>query len=390
MVQKLPIIGEPPIQFFTALQTVELVVQCVLVSAASWSLIVLMYLVIFDIILKQRRCCRWIKTLILFVGRFLCVNMFPALFKKHKVRSDSGRQATREFMVFLDRKVEKNLALIAAFCSIIFIIFSTSAIVFFRYFLVEESEECREKDNHDRPVFCYDANGYSSSSRLPMDCANLTDHELHELTFQCYALPISIPGIGIAVAAALALTKVAIVGVTCYIKVTVSFYKMARNPPLKLTECCPCCSCCNGRLCITGYVIINIVLFIIGFESFVVNPVQVPYLVTVPNYVYYIAYGSLLMLLGLPLIFIIILLVSHCKQGEYVSLTADQRPLQQRDWDVESELSASEEQQDESVANEQALGESGNSSGASSNETEEEQLLESNTSTRSGYGAIQA
>ena len=45
-----------------------------------------------------------------------------------------------------------------------------------------------------------------------MDCANYSVTELQELQFLCYA--ISIPGLGIAVVAALGLAKVAIVGVT--------------------------------------------------------------------------------------------------------------------------------------------------------------------------------
>ena len=51
-----------------------------------------------------------------------------------------------------------------------------------------------------------------------MDCANFSVTELRAIQFQCYV--ISILGLGIAVAAALGLAKVAIVGVTIIVKVT--------------------------------------------------------------------------------------------------------------------------------------------------------------------------
>ena len=45
-----------------------------------------------------------------------------------------------------------------------------------------------------------------------MDCANYSVTELREVQFQCYAIALPV-GLGIAGAAALALAKVAIVGV---------------------------------------------------------------------------------------------------------------------------------------------------------------------------------
>ena len=73
---------------------------------------------------------------------------------------------------------------------------------------MEESAECLETDSHGRTLFCY------SDSSLPVDCANFSVTELRELQFQCYT------GLGIVVAAALGLAKVAIVGVTIIVKVT--------------------------------------------------------------------------------------------------------------------------------------------------------------------------
>ena len=147
---------------------------------------------------------------------------FPALFKMHKTRSDHGGQ-TREFMVFLDRNLEGSVQLIAAFCSIVCCIFSTSTAAFFRYFPAEESAECLEKDSHGRTLFCY------SNSSLPVDCGNCSVTELRELQFQCYAIALPV-GLGIAVAAALGLAKVVIVGVTIFVKVTEGFFMMTKNP----------------------------------------------------------------------------------------------------------------------------------------------------------------
>ena len=38
---------------------------------------------------------------------------------------------------------------------------------------------------------------------------------------------------------------------------------------------------------------------------------------------------------------------AHCSRGEYISIAADQRPPDPRDWDVESEASVTEGKQDE-------------------------------------------
>ena len=74
-----------------------------------------------------------------------------------------------------------------------------------------------------------------------MDCANYSVTELRELQFQCYA--ISIPGLGIAVVAALGLAKVVIVGVTIFVKVTKGFFNGTKNLPWKLQEVC-----CRNRV----------------------------------------------------------------------------------------------------------------------------------------------
>ena len=94
-----------------------------------------------------------------------CPSVFPALFKVHKTRSDPGRQSTREFLVYLDRKVENNLGIIFSFCSLACTTtISLSAIGLFHYSPVTVSRECHEEDQHGRTLFCY------SNSNLPIDC----------------------------------------------------------------------------------------------------------------------------------------------------------------------------------------------------------------------------
>ena len=89
------------------------------------------------------------------------------------------------------------------------------------------------------------SSGVLINSSLPVDCANFSVTELHELQFQCYAIapPTSL---GIAVAAALVLAKVVIVGVTIFVKVTEGFLKMTKNPPRKLQKVC--CRNCVSRI----------------------------------------------------------------------------------------------------------------------------------------------
>ena len=69
-----------------------------------------------------------------------------------------------------------------------------------------------------------------------MDCANYSVTELRELQFQCYsiALPVCL---GIAIAATLALTKVAIVGVTIFVKVMEDFFMIALLLLLLYIDC---------------------------------------------------------------------------------------------------------------------------------------------------------
>ena len=232
---------------------------------------------------------------------------FPALFKMHKTRSGRGKP-TRSFMIFFDQKVENSLILVTAFCSIVCSILCSSTKVFLRYFPVEVSRECLEKDSHGQSLFCYLIN-----SSLPMDCANFSVTELRELQFQCYAIapPTSL---GIAVAAALGLAKVAIVGGTIFVKVTEGFFNMTKNPPQKLQEvCCPnrvtrkCANRIYSILSKTFLLIVSVIAPLSGL-IYAAFDADTPVLYKL----YYLAYTT---------------------KGEYIRFAADMR----RDWDVESE-----------------------------------------------------
>ena len=370
----LPVIGiTPSVAFFHTLESLASGLVLAFLGGAIFSSLQLAYAGLLELILcsnqapRQRQpdgCCRHIKTAFLFVGRRLCVYTFPALFKMHKTRSGRGRQL-RKFMVFLDREEHGSLLLIAAFHSIIFSIFCSCSTVFLRYFPVEESTQCLEKDIHDRSLFCYLSNSSIINSRtidpnLPVDCANYNVTELQELRFQCYAIAIPV-GLGIAVAATLGLAKVAIVGVTFYVKVTEWFFTVAKNPPRKLQEVC-CCNCGKRQCGIYIYMyisclflctvaVITLVCGIFSITDYAKRSDQDPI-----HIMYYIANMSLPLLIYFPLGYVIVYLTSHCDKGEYASFAADQRPSDPSDWDVESQSSVTSGQHDEDFGRER-LGE---------------------------------
>ena len=172
------------------------------------------------------------------------MSTFPALFKMHKTHSGRGRKL-RTFMVFLDRKVQSSLLLIATLYSIIFSIFCSSTVVCLRYFPVKVSAECLERDKNDRSLFCYLSNSSIINlsiidQSLLMDSDIFSVAELQDFQFQCYAIALP-AGLGIAVAAALGLAKVVIVGVTIYVKVTdwfVMVITLSKTPFMILHASC--------------------------------------------------------------------------------------------------------------------------------------------------------
>ena len=263
-------------------------------------------------------------------------------------------------MVFLDRKVENNAGIIFSFCSLAYATISLSAMGFFQYFPVAVSKECLEEDQHGRTLFCYNDMSFSSP---PVDCLQYNFTEIRELHFRCYA--IALPGFGIALAAAMAIAKMAIVCITIYIKATEGFFKMTKNPPQKLkmcfSRCIPrwCCCRCNRQCANKVYIVSS--LAVIGLVAFAIMAVfcSITMLIlagqleiTFKNY--YLAYVALPLFVSAPLIVIVVLSEGHCEQGEYTNLAAEQRPPDPHDWDidVESGSSMTEGQQDES---EQAL-----------------------------------
>ena len=324
-------------------------------------------------------CRRCTKAVFLSMGRRLCVYTFPVLFKMHKIHSDDSSK-TREFMVFLDRKVERSLPLIAAFYCIISGILCSSVAVFLQYFLVEKSlGKCIEEDNHDRPVFCY-----NSSNHL-QDCAVYNETELQEL--DCYTIAL-VGGISIAFAAALAVVKVATLGITICVKVTEGYFKLTKNPPWKWPWMCSlgCSRKCADRV----YLIISAILL------FSVGPLVLSYFI-------FIAFlqpssSKLLLPIGTPILnsyilslvptlichplgLVILYLHAHCGKGEYVSIAADQRPLDQCDWDEESESSVNEREHDE------AEGECGDINGEASGGPEHAPLIADNSDVTPTYGS---
>ena len=328
-------------------------------------------------------CRRCTKAVFLSMGRRLCVYTFPVLFKMHKIHSDDSGK-TREFMVFLDRKVERSLPLIAAFCCIISGILYSSVAVFLQYFLVEKNlGKCIEEDNHDRPVFCY-----NNSDHL-QDCAVYNETELRVLHFDCYTIAL-VGGISIAFAAALAVVKVATLGITICVKVTEGYFKLTKNPPWKWPWMCSlgCSRKCADRVyLITSFILLFPVVPLV-ISCFIVIAFTQP------------SHAKLLPSIGTPLLnfntlsivptlichplgLVILYLHAHCDKGEYVSIAADQRPLDPRDWDEESESPLTEGQHDEASRQR----ESGDINGEASGGPERAPLIDDNSDVTPTYGS---
>ena len=353
VVPTLPVFNvQPPLLFFHALQwlAISLVYVLLLVAGVSLAVTPLTQLVLLVLWCcdkckkcrcsttrqcQQGRCHRYVKKKLLFVGRRLCVLTFPALFKKHKTHTGRGNQM-REFMVFLDRRVENDLVIVTSFCSLGFNIFCTASMVFLRYFPVEDSVKCLEIDRHDRSLFCY------SNSSFPVDCATYSVAELRELQFECYA--VALPGLGIAVAAALGLVKVATMGVTIYIKAIEGLFTLTKSTP-KNKQMVKGRRFTNDRRIWAKNKLLTIV-------SFAPLCIVAPVLSAAPatqlileikshspkiriHILYYVAYTLLPLLICISLMYVTFYLSNHCDKGEYASFAADQRPPDPSDWDEE-------------------------------------------------------
>ena len=336
-VHELPVFRDVPyVVFFQVLGWLAYTLVLVLLVAAFSSSILLFLVLTLRLLCQKcsrnttqrqrRQGCysRWFRTVFLTVGRLLCVNVFPALFKIHETRSGRSSQMIREFMVFLDREVENDLALIAAFCSVIYNIFATSTIVFFQYFPVEVSEECLERDDKGRSLFCYlDYENVSIYSSSPVDCAEYNPNQLQELSFVCYA--IAIPGLGIAVAAAFGLAKVATVSIILFVKLSESVFEMTEKQSHKLQNWRYCCKTFANAIYITvSLAVLTVVTAMVCLFSFVTLDntsmhYNIPSVFTLSK-TFNDSYICLAVLVFFPTAFIIIKLPFHCKQREYTSL----------------------------------------------------------------------
>ena len=187
----------------------------------------------------------------------------------------------------------------------------------------------------------------------------------------CYA--IALPGFGIAVAAALGLAKVAIVGVTICVKVTEGYFKMTNDPPQILSRWfCGCRrQCANGTYDALSFLLFCIILPSLSYITlpFIILQIHTEIdlksqfdwdILSFPVLVFY------------PLWYIIVYLETHCDKGEYISIGADMKPPDQRDWDVESETSVTEGEQDKASNG----GESGNIDEEAPTDIEETLLIE--------------
>ena len=155
--------------------------------------------------------------------------------------------------------------------------------------------------------------------------------------------------LGIAVAAALGLAKVVIVGVTIFVKVTEGFLKLTKNPPRKLQKVC-----CRNRVSRLRAILIYSILsrtflLIVSVIAPLSGLIYAAFDADSPVLykLYYLAYTFLPLLISGPLVVITYLVKTHCDKGEYISFPAHQRSPAQRDWDVESEASVTEREHDE-------------------------------------------
>ena len=108
-------------------------------------------------------------------SRILNVKMFPGLFTKHKSYDlpkggKNKRWVTREFILFLDRRVENETRIIITFYIIAVTIIVLALSAFFRFIPVHASEMelCLRNDGRSRTLFCYTHE--SAAYSLPVDC----------------------------------------------------------------------------------------------------------------------------------------------------------------------------------------------------------------------------
>ena len=213
----------------------------------------------------------------------------------------------------------------------------------------------------------------SSTQAFPWTVPTTAMTVLRELQFQCYA--ITLPGFGIAVAAALGLAKVAIVGVTICVKVTEGFFKITDDHSQMLSRWfCGCRrQCANGTYVALSFLLLFIILPFLPYIILIFILVDFLTGLDLKEVLYNFDYAFFPVLVFYPLWYIILYLIKdHCNKGEYISIGADMRPLDQRDWDVESAASVAEREHDQ----ENIGRESGNINDEAPTEVEEILLIE--------------
>ena len=273
----------------------------------------------------RKRCCKKrsncagrllgvIKELFTWGSRRLNVHMFPGLFKEHKKR-DNGKQPI-SFLLFLDREVEDNKVIIFTFYFLALAIFSTALLVFFRYIPVEISRECLIKDVHGPQLYCYTNESslqMNSALQLPEDCATYNSTEIEERKFTCYSF--SIFDLGIAIAAAVALAKVATVGITLYVRVIEGFHMWSQKNKIHFWFL-------HIVACIALFFLLSVsntavILIIVSrLKTGIGNESERTYL----------AYAILPFMLLFSLVTLLVTLNEHCNKEQFISYCICQSP----------------------------------------------------------------
>ena len=276
----------------------------------------------------SRKCAGHLLPILNWGSRKIIAVMFPGLFKEHKERHQNLNNNLTEIRVsllFLDRKLENNFAITFSFFLLAIAIVTSALLVFFRHIPVSISSECLEKDDQFRDLFCY-----TNGSNWPVNCTIYNSTELEEVKFVCYA--ISILELGIAVAAVLALAKIATVFITIYTKVSEAVYLWSRGNTRQY------CGLSAKRV----YRIYHVVTFVILESFFSVSSVMIAFLIanrwvkspagrwSVLAYLAYILLTLMLIPFSIP---VMCNLSKHCDQEEYIS-RADQLPFCVQDCDA--------------------------------------------------------
>ena len=261
-----------------------------------------------------------LRPLLIWVSRELILLMFSGLFRKHKYRCRNQRNnctITRTSILFLDRKVESNFLILFMFFMLCLSVISVALLLFFRHVPVVISSECRNRDDEFRDLFCY-----TSESNLPVDCTIYNTTQLEEMKFDCYA--ISIFELGVAIAAVMALAKIATFGITIYIRASELVYMWSQSN----TRRCHVISA--KRIYVTCYVVTFAILELLAIVIFILVSVLLSdrlsriegWQSTLPYFAYVLLPFWLIPFASTVLN--IHIFGKHCDQEEYISCCQDQ------------------------------------------------------------------